>query len=58
MSLILFVFILSSDDYDEKESVGVCMLSVCMISTRQVMAALEADRQAMEKQFTIVQVSF
>ena len=55
MSLILFVFILSSDD--EKESVSVCRLSVCMISTRQVMAALEADRQAMEKQFTIVQVS-
>ena len=54
----MLVFILSSDDYDEKESVGVCMLSVCMISTRQVMAALEADRQAMEKQFTIVQVSF
>ena len=49
---------MSSDDYEEKESVGVCVFSVCMICTRQVMAALEADRQAMEKQFTIVQVSF
>ena len=29
MSLILFVFILSSDDYDEKESVGVCMF-ICL----------------------------